>query len=98
MSAASEGPGPARPTPDGPEPNRKFELLVVIGILLALLMGALDQFVVLTALPSILDEFGQPNSGTTVVTVYIISSTIVIPIFGKLSDLEPGGMSSSAAW
>ncbi len=87
MSAASEGPGPARPTPDGPEPNRKFELLVVIGILLALLMGALDQFVVLTALPSILDEFGQPNSGTTVVTAYIISSTIAIPIFGKLSDL-----------
>jgi EmrB/QacA subfamily drug resistance transporter len=67
--------------------TRRNEILVVVGILLALLMGALDQFVVLTALPKILKEFGQPNSGTTVITAYIITSTIAIPIFGKLSDL-----------
>jgi EmrB/QacA subfamily drug resistance transporter len=67
--------------------SRRNELLVVVGILLALLMGALDQFVVLTALPDILKQFGQPNSGTTVITAYIITSTIAIPIFGKLSDL-----------
>lgn len=70
-----------------PTVNRRFEILVVAGILLALLMGALDQFVVLTALPKILGEFGQPNSGTFVVTAYIITSTLAIPIFGKLSDL-----------
>jgi EmrB/QacA subfamily drug resistance transporter len=67
--------------------NRRLQLVVVTGILLALLMGALDQFVVLTALPAILKEFGQPNSGTTVITTYIITSTVAIPIFGKLSDL-----------
>ncbi len=50
-------------------------------------MGALDQFVVLTALPAILAQFGHPNSGTTVITTYIIASTVAIPIFGKLSDL-----------
>ncbi len=69
---------------------RKFEILVVVGIMLALLMGALDQFVVLTALTAkrgILTEFGQPNSGTLVITAYIIPSTIAIPVFGKLSDL-----------
>ncbi len=65
----------------------RFEIFVVLGILLALLMGALDQFVVLTALPKILEEFGQPNSGTFVVTAFIITSTLGIPIFGKLSDL-----------
>jgi EmrB/QacA subfamily drug resistance transporter len=70
--------------------SRRFELLVVLGIMLALLMGALDQFVVLTALTSqhgILTEFGQPNSGPLVITAYIIPSTIAIPVFGKLSDL-----------
>ena len=69
------------------ENDVRIRPLIVIAILLALLMGALDQFVVLTALPSILKEFGQPNSGTTVVTTYIITSTVAIPIFGKLSDL-----------
>jgi EmrB/QacA subfamily drug resistance transporter len=68
-------------------PSSRREILAVVGILLALLMGALDQFVVLTALPSILRQFGQVNSGTTVVSAYIITSTIAIPLFGKLSDL-----------
>jgi EmrB/QacA subfamily drug resistance transporter len=63
------------------------EALIVAGVLLALLMGALDQFVVLTALPNILLEFGQPNSGTFVVSAYIIASTTAVPIFAKLSDL-----------
>jgi EmrB/QacA subfamily drug resistance transporter len=61
--------------------------LVVIGILAALLMGALDNFVVLTALPQIVSNLGQPNGVTFVVSSYLISSTVAIPIFGKLSDL-----------
>ncbi|MGA9838847.1 MAG: MFS transporter [Thermoplasmata archaeon] len=64
-----------------------FELIVTIGILLALLMGALDNFVALTALPTILEQFGQPNSGTFVISAYVIASTTSIPIFAKLSDL-----------
>jgi EmrB/QacA subfamily drug resistance transporter len=67
--------------------STRREVLAVVGILLALLMGALDQFVVLTALPNILEQFGQVNSGTTVVSAYIITSTVAIPLFGKLSDL-----------
>jgi EmrB/QacA subfamily drug resistance transporter len=61
--------------------------LVVVGILAALLMGALDNFVVLTALPQIVTELGQPNGVTFVVSAYLISSTVAIPIFAKLSDL-----------
>ena len=71
---------PSTPTP-------RFELLVTIGILLGLLMGALDNFVALTALPVILAQFGQPNSGTFVISAYVISTTAAIPIFAKLSDL-----------
>jgi EmrB/QacA subfamily drug resistance transporter len=61
--------------------------LVVLGIMSALLMGALDNFVVLTALPTILKEFGQPNGGSFVVSAYIIASTVAVPIFAKLSDI-----------
>jgi len=50
-------------------------------------MGALDNFVALTALTTILDDFGQPNSGTFVISAYVIASTASIPIFAKLSDL-----------
>jgi MFS family permease len=81
-------------TSEGPVANEspvasapKFEVLIIIGILLGLLMGALDNFVALTALPTILFQFGQPNSGTFVISAYVIASTASIPIFAKLSDL-----------
>jgi EmrB/QacA subfamily drug resistance transporter len=77
-SAASSSPG---------SPTVGAELLITLGILLALLMGALDNFVALTALPTILHQFGQPNGGTFVISAYVIASTASIPIFGKLSDL-----------
>jgi EmrB/QacA subfamily drug resistance transporter len=79
-------PSTVTPAPP-PSPSVRFELLVVVGILLALLMGALDSFVVLTALPTILNQFHQPNSGTFVISAYVIASTTGIPIFAKLSDL-----------
>jgi EmrB/QacA subfamily drug resistance transporter len=80
------------PAPNGvagppARPARRFELLVTVGILLALLMGALDQFVALTALPTILAQFHEVNSGTFVISAYVIASTASIPIFAKLSDL-----------
>ena len=69
-------------------PSVEFELLITLGILLALLMGALDQFVALTALPNILDDFGQPGtSGVFVISAYVIASTTAIPLFAKLSDI-----------
>jgi EmrB/QacA subfamily drug resistance transporter len=66
--------------------SRRVEILITVGILLALLMGALDNFVAITALSTILHQFGQPNSGTFVISAYVIASTAGIPIFAKLSD------------
>lgn len=64
---------------------------VVAGILLCLLMGALDNFVVLTALTGnrgILESLGGPNGGVTfIISAYLITSTIAVPIFAKLSDI-----------
>lgn len=88
LAGASDGASPSPPA-KGPAARSqvRFELLVTIGVLLALLMGALDNFVALTALTTILDDFGQPNSGTFVISAYVIASTASIPIFAKLSDL-----------
>ncbi|MCI4324987.1 MAG: MFS transporter [Thermoplasmata archaeon] len=79
--------GTTAPSPGLSTPAKATATLVVVGILAALLMGALDNFVVLTALPKIVTDLGQPNGVTFVVSSYLISSTVAIPIFGKLSDL-----------
>jgi len=68
--------------------RRGYAGLVVFGILLCLLMGALDNFVVLTALKAILIDFNAPSTGQTfIVSAYLITSTVAIPVFAKLSDL-----------
>jgi EmrB/QacA subfamily drug resistance transporter len=86
---ASDAPVPAPAGTDDPSipKGRIIQALVVLGILAGLLMGALDNFVVLTALPDIVQSLGQPNGVTFVVSAYLISSTVAIPVFGKLSDL-----------
>ena len=83
-------PSPAAgPAPDSAAKAKssRTSTLIVVGILAALLMGALDQFVVLTALKYIVVDLGDPNGITFVISAYLISSTVAIPIFGKLSDL-----------
>ena len=62
-------------------------LMVAVGIFLSLLMGSLDQFVVLNALPNIVEDFGQPNGIAYVVSAYLITSTVAVPIFARLSDI-----------
>ncbi|HZY70272.1 MAG TPA: MFS transporter [Thermoplasmata archaeon] len=61
--------------------------LVFVGIFLSLVMGALDNFVVLTALTNITNDLGSPSGAAFVVSSYLIASTIAIPVFGKLSDI-----------
>ena len=91
MAGSADAPNPTSETAASVEvpaaPKLEFELLIIVGILLALLMGALDNFVALTALPTILLQFGAPSSGTFVISAYVITSTAGIPIFAKLSDI-----------
>ncbi|HEV2316136.1 MAG TPA: MFS transporter [Thermoplasmata archaeon] len=67
--------------------SARAEIVVFVGLFLGLLMGSLDNFVVLTALPNIVGDLGQPNGVTFVVSAYLISSTIAVPIFAKLGDI-----------
>ena len=61
---------------------------IVIGILLAMLLAALDQTIVATALPTIGRELGDPEQLPWVVTAYLLTSTAVTPLYGKLSDIH----------
>ena len=61
--------------------------LIIIGAMLALFLSALDQTVVATALPPIAKDLGNFALISWVITSYLLTSTCVTPIVGKLSDL-----------
>jgi len=61
--------------------------LVFSGLVAGLLLAALDQTVVATALPTIVGELGGLDHYSWVVTAYLLSSTVSTPLYGKISDL-----------
>jgi EmrB/QacA subfamily drug resistance transporter len=60
---------------------------VVLGIMLAMFLGALDQTIVATALPTIGRHFRDLGDLSWVVTAYLLTGTAVTPLYGKLSDI-----------
>jgi EmrB/QacA subfamily drug resistance transporter len=78
-----------RPTPDvlTPPPLSQAEIRsIVIGIMLAMLLAALDQTIIATALPTIGRELHDLEHLPWVVTAYLLTSTAVTPLYGKFSD------------
>ena len=72
-------------------PLNKVELRrVMAGLCLAMLLSALDQTIVATALPTIGAELGDFADSPWIVTSYLIASTIVTPLYGKLADIYGG--------
>ncbi len=67
------------------DPRARTEIL--IAILLAMFLAALDQTIVGTALPTIVTQLRGNDYYTWVVTMYLLTATISGPIYGKLSDL-----------
>jgi EmrB/QacA subfamily drug resistance transporter len=62
-------------------------LLVMGVLLLAMFLTALDQSIVATALPRIVSDLGGFHLVSWVITMYLLTSTVVIPVVGKLSDM-----------
>ncbi|SAL14076.1 EmrB/QacA family drug resistance transporter [Caballeronia arvi] len=60
--------------------------LLFTALLLVMLLGALDQTIVSTALPTIVGDLGGLENLSWVVTSYLLSSTIVVPLYGKFGD------------
>jgi EmrB/QacA subfamily drug resistance transporter len=68
------------------ESGRSRILLVVGGLMMVLLLAALDQTIVSTALPTIVGDLGGLNHLSWVVTAYLLAVTVVTPLYGKLGD------------
>src|ERR1700677_4718862 len=75
------GTNPAVDAPTPREINRVF-----VGLMIVLGLGAIDQSIVATALPRIVGELGGITRLSWVVTAYVLASTSVMPLYGKLSD------------
>ncbi|HKA10208.1 MAG TPA: MDR family MFS transporter [Candidatus Dormibacteraeota bacterium] len=67
--------------------ERRTRTAVLVAVLLVLFLASLDQTVVGTALPRIVTDLHGDNLYTWVVTAYLLTSTVTIPIYGKLSDV-----------
>ncbi|MEU3074099.1 MFS transporter [Streptomyces laurentii] len=93
-SAAPETEGPGAAGPDtGPAAHPGEALdprrvrLVFIGLMLALLLAALEQMIVATALPKIVGELQGLDRMSWAITAYLLTSTVGLPVYGKLGDL-----------
>jgi EmrB/QacA subfamily drug resistance transporter len=66
---------------------RRQVIITLVGVLLAIFLGSLDQTIVGTAMPRIIADLGGFAHYTWVTTAYLITSTVVLPITGKLTDM-----------
>ncbi|MGW6389133.1 MFS transporter [Streptomyces sp. NPDC055103] len=98
--ARAGGAGAERPDAGGPPPglapppdpgaaslDPRRVRLVFCGLMLALLLAALEQMIVATALPKIVGELQGLDRMSWAITAYLLTSTIGLPIYGKLGDL-----------
>jgi EmrB/QacA subfamily drug resistance transporter len=66
---------------------RRQVLIVFSGIMLGMLLAAIDQTIVATALPTITGDLGGLDHLSWVVTAYLLAQTVATPVYGKLGDL-----------
>src|SRR5438477_12328295 len=69
------------------ELTTRVKVFATIGVMLALLLAALDQTIVGTALPRIVSELNGLDRYSWLITGYLVASTVVVPIAGKMGDL-----------
>ena len=61
-------------------------LAIYSGLMIALLLAALDQTIVATALPTVVSDLGGVSQYSWVFTAYVLGSTVTVPLYGKLGD------------
>jgi EmrB/QacA subfamily drug resistance transporter len=75
-----------RPAGTPPQVSKAQIRLIMVGLLLGMLLAALDQTIVATALPTIAGDLHGLSHLTWVVTAYLLASTASTPLWGKLGD------------
>ncbi|WP_062013532.1 MDR family MFS transporter [Streptomyces hygroscopicus] len=93
MTWDADSPAPApgasdavAPGPPGADRSRRTVLVTIGALLLGMLLAALDQTIVSTALPTIVSDLGGLEHLSWVVTAYLLASTAATPLWGKLGD------------
>lgn len=75
------------PDPTSTQAHGRELIATFSALVLVLLLASLDQTIVATALPIIVGEIGGLSHLSWIVTAYLLSSTVVVPLYGKLGDL-----------
>jgi MFS family permease len=60
---------------------------IVFGMLLPVFMGSLDNTILASALPTIGREFNDVHNLPWLITIYLLASTAIVPLYGKVSDI-----------
>jgi EmrB/QacA subfamily drug resistance transporter len=67
--------------------SRTQTIVVTIGVMMSLFLASMESTVIATAMPTIVAQLGGIDSYSWVFTAYMLTSTTVVPIFGKLADI-----------
>ncbi|MFF3935995.1 MFS transporter [Streptomyces phaeofaciens] len=86
-AARPPGPQPPAPAATAAAPSPRRVRLVFFALMLALLLAALEQMIVATALPKIVGELHGLDRMSWAVTAYLLTATVGLPVYGKLGDL-----------
>jgi EmrB/QacA subfamily drug resistance transporter len=78
---------PSEPAQAGEQLSIRQRNLVFLAVVLGMLLAALDQTIVATALPTVVADLGGAGHQAWVVTSYLLASTIVTAVVGKLGDI-----------
>ena len=77
---------PGTDTPEAALTHRQI-LTILVGLMMGMFLAALDQTIVATAIRTIADDLKGLDEQAWATTAYLITSTIVTPLYGKLSDI-----------
>src|SRR4030081_3951914 len=86
-SVSRDSSTPAKAVPYAPLTSADVRR-IFYGLMLAMFLSALNQTIVATALPTIGRDFGDFENLSWVIIAYLLASTVVSPLYGKLSDIH----------
>jgi MFS family permease len=73
--------------PRGPLTHRESRL-IVLGVLLPLFMGSVDNTILASALPTIGRDLGEVRGLPWLITIYLLAATACMPLYGKIADIR----------
>jgi EmrB/QacA subfamily drug resistance transporter len=88
MTSEPSPPSPSFPSGQPAYLQGRDLRIVLVGVMLALFLAALDQTVIVTALPTIAEDLGDGAYLSWVVTAYLLTATATAPLYGKFADIR----------